>query len=383
MYTFIHTFELKKRITYKDYDFLRRNLESPKTMAKETYNYYVSQYVAEGISIHLARCSPNEIKSGNSFENFILRLTINPARILDPGTYFPLKTEAQLQEALILLSEKIDQIFNYADTIHYTIDTFCLSRIDLTHDANNLPKNIKREILSILWRLPLSHGTSYNTNLLTMEGYDRSRSIDLHHEHQGYDFCIYDKEAACIDQEFPKNITEYYSGTLRVELRCFRTYIQQNAIASNSVSEIIMEFLRSAEQHISKAYHRSFPYDTSLCYLSKKLLRQYLDCCNLSSKKAGKMAYLIFTCHKNKKRNLDYCISLTCQSEKAKNNLLKYFAAHSISPIVPSDSSVPFLQSLDSLLGIRDTIPEEERIFHFAQRHTHKKEVFCNVRKLS
>lgn len=380
MKPFIHTFEIKKRITYEQYDFLRKHLKPIVAVDPACYKYQVNAYKDDGITISLEPCTKNEIKQGDYTENHLLILKINPSRLLQQKTYLSVTTEEQMEVALSLLEQRLTTIFNAIGFYPYAIDDFLLSRIDLTYDVKNIPEEIRLTMFSLLWRLPLMQGYSYNESLLNLDTYDRTRSFDLHNTSKGIDFCIYDKQKACIDQNFSKDVIDSFSGTVRVELRCYRKYIRTNLNPDETLINTILSFYKSAEQHIKNIYRSAFKYDTSLCYLSKKLLSQYLTILQLSDKKAGKMDYLIYICRQNKDKNFSYCLSQTFDSDKVRKKVLSYFSAYSISPLTIQSKHIPFLQSLDSLLEIHDAPSKsEKRIYHFAEQHTRKKEVFYHV----
>lgn len=376
---FIHTFELNYLLTFYEYDTLKRSLDR----FYKDGSYICTSHTNDGITIFFRKCNKNEIKRKGPCYPFKLTLVINPSRLIEPGTYVnKIFNPDDFMYAIDILDEKIKSIFSELIPDISGIDSFNLSRVDITKDILNVPENIIHEYIRIIRQLPLHYGYHINSQLEeNCLSYNPDYSVNIVNDSNKTEFVLYNKHQATIDQSYPTEIQEYYKDVLRMELRCGRNFIKKET-KDMEVSDALRYFYRNMHSVVPYIYDIIFTRGGSVCFLSYSWLKKMIKKSTGSKKKKReKMLNLAGSLHKNPNKDFDDVLFRLFKSDKARDNITSYFTSISLSPIAISNPDILFMQSLDSLLEFKKLGKEEGFYFEFLRSKEKGKELFLHYSK--
>lgn len=376
---FIHTFELNYLLTFGEYDTLNRSLRRFNTDG----GYKCLTHAKDGIIISFRKCTENEIKRKGACYPFKLTLVVNPSRLIEPGTYAnKIFNPDDFLCSIDILDEKIRSIFSELIPEIYGIDSFNLSRVDITKDILNVPENVIHEYIRIIRQMPLHYGYHINSQLEeNCLSYNPDYSVNIVNDSNKTEFVLYNKHHATIDQGYPTEIQEYYKDVLRMELRCGRNFIKKKT-KGKEVSDALRYFYCNMHSVMSEIYDRIFTWGGSVCFLSyswqKKMIKKSTGS---KKKKREKMLNLAGSLHKNPNKDFDDILFRLFNSDKSRNNITSYFTNISLSPIAISSPDIMFMQSLDSLLEFKKLSKYESSYFEFLRSKEKGKELFLHYSK--
>lgn len=376
---FIHTFELNYLLTFGEYDTLNRSLRRFNTDG----GYKCLTHAKDGIIISFRRCTENEIKRKGACYPFKLTLVVNPSRLIEPGTYAnKIFNPDDFLCSIDILDEKIRSIFSELIPEIYGIDSFNLSRVDITKDILTVPENVIHEYIRIIRQLPLHYGYHINSQLEeNCLSYNPENSVNIVNNSNKTEFVLYNKHQATIDQSYPAEIQDHYKDVLRMELRCGRNFIKKET-KDMKVSDALIYFYCKMHYFMSKIFKIIFSWSSSVCFLSyswqKKLIKKSTGS---KKKKREKMLNLAGSLHKNPDRDFEDVLFRLFKSDKARTNITSYFTSISLSPIAISSPDIMFMQSLNSLLEFKKLSKEEGFYFEFIRSKEKGKELFLHYSK--
>lgn len=373
---FIHTFELNYLLTFDEYDILNRSL---RRFYKDG-SYKCISHTDDGIIISFRKCTENEIKRKGYGFPFKLTLVVNPSRLIESGTYVnKIFNPDDFLCSIDILDEKIRSIFSELIPDISGIDSFNLSRVDITKDILNVPENVIHEYIKIIRQLPLHYGYHINSKLEeNCLSYNPDYSVNIVNDSNMIEFVLYNKHQATIDQSYPAEIQEYFKDVLRMELRCGRNFIKKKT-KDMEVSDALRYFYCHMRSVMSDVYDIIFTRGGSVCFLSyswqKKLIKKATGS---KKKKREKMLNLAGSLHKNPNKDFDDILFRLFNSDKARNNITSYFTSINLSPIAISSPDILFMQSLDSLLEFKKLSKYERSYFEFLRSKEKGKELFLH-----
>lgn len=376
---FIHTFELNYLLTFYEYDTLKRSLDR----FYKDGSYICTSHTNDGITIFFRKCNKNEIKRKGPCYPFKLTLVVNPSRLIEPGTYVnKIFNPDDFMYAIDILDEKIKSIFSELIPEISGIDSFNLSRVDITKDILNVPENVIHEYIRIIRQLPLHYGYHINSQLEeNCLSYNPDYSVNIVNDSNKTEFVLYNKHHATIDQGYPTEIQEYYKDVLRMELRCGRNFIKKET-KDMEVSDALRYFYRNMHSVVPYIYDIIFTRGGSVCFLSYSWLKKMIKKSTGSKKKKReKMLNLAGSLHKNPNKDFDDILFRLFKSDKARTNITSYFTSICLSPIAISSPDILFMQSLDSLLEFKKLSKEEGFYFEFLRSKEKGKELFLHYSK--
>lgn len=292
---------------------------------------------------------------------------VNPSRLIEPGTYAnKIFNHDDFLCSIDILDEKIRSIFSELIPEISGIDSFNLSRVDITKDILNVPENVIHEYIRIIRQLPLHYGYHINSQIEeNCLSYNPDYSVNIVNDSNKTEFVLYNKHHATIDQGYPTEIQEYYKDVLRMELRCGRNFIKKET-KDMEVSDALRYFYRNMHSVVPYIYDIIFTRGGSVCFLSYSWLKKMIKKSTGSKKKKReKMLNLAGSLHKNPNKDFDDILFRLFKSDKARTNITSYFTGISLSPIAISSPDIPFMQSLNSLLEFKKLSKEEGFYLNF------------------
>lgn len=380
--SFVHTVEFSKRMKKEEIDILKQKMQwfPEKNGYGELRTRKSVTYIEDGIQITYKACGEMERKRESKFP-YRIDIKWNPSRTFRRNAYInTINSEQDMEKAIERLDEKIAEIFNDPELRITGINDLRLNRIDFTIDRRGIPVDIIRQVIDILWKMSRSRGFEENIKLLEhCRTFDRNSSYNIVNQSQDIEFVVYNKGKAAIDQKYPDQIQAYYRNTLRVELRCGRKFIRRHMKKGVSTKKGIRKLYADSEIFIRGVYSQLFKYSTHVSFTSlgvmEKILKKKFGKKIDKSRRYEKMNTLIHKMARKNAKNLEIELSELLLTESQKRKIIEYFGEWNLSPII-LDDKIPFLQSLDSLLGFYYAGETEKGIKQFAERHTYGKEVF-------
>ena len=375
---FIHTMEFAKPIDTEDFlyfknsfDFMRDHSYSPEN------ERYVNCILADsGVIMTVRRCSNNEIMTHKSA--FMLEFRIDPNKLLYTGDVIRHIHDRELfKDAIDALCNKIE--FLAGSRGHGDIDEYRLSRLDITRDVHGIPEKMIHEVNRMLYRLPMYEGYGHNTELEeNCTDFRREDSFNAVNSSRGIEFVIYNKHQAALDNDFSDEALSFYKDTVRIELRCKKKYIDKHFKGKNMRKTLLNAFDNMRES-VMEIYGRLFKFPTDVCMLESKLLIKYLfERCESKKDRCRRMVTLLNGLDKYPEESLQAVLDSLYCSEKRQQKIKDNYEEYGVSPISVRDTTVPFIQSLDSLLEFEIVTFSELDLYEIAKMKYDDSEVFLH-----
>ena len=104
-------------------------------------------------------------------------------------------------------------------------------------------------------------------------------------------------------------------------------------------------------ESVMEIYGRLFKFPTDVCMLESKLLIKYLfERCESKKDRCRRMVTLLNGLDKYPEESLQTVLDALYCSEKRQQKIKDNYQEYGVSPITIRDTTVPYIQSLDSLL---------------------------------
>lgn len=332
-----------------------------------------------GVEIKNRRCSDNEACDGKG--QYKLVLVVNPSRLVKTGVENCFGTNrhelngfSDFNNAICNLNRIIGNWFE-----GFSIDDFKLSRIDITKDIQGIPENIIQEYIRIMRRMVMYNGFKLNSRLENNTvGFRCEDSFNALNESKGVEFVVYNKSRAALDQNYKADDIEFYRDTLRMELRCSRRFIRKNTKKEMTTSEILAFIYSKREKFMRGTFDSLFMYGTRACFLQKGRLKKAVSFIIKGKKRREKMLNLINVLSRSNKSVLSNALDRICSSDEAKSKLINYFEESGVSPLTISDTEIPFMQSISSMLEFEEVNENDSLYYGYMKKKSRVKKVFLH-----
>lgn len=345
---FIHTIELMKAIDTDKFIKLKKYNDFNFKMLYDLEHYINTMYCKEGLVIKIRKCGKNEIKTYK--KPFLMTVVVNLSKLVyngDPVNH--IHSVGDFNWAIEKLFDMMDEL----DTEYQIgeIEEFTLNSIDIARDIHGIPENIIKEVNKMLYRLPMYDGYTHNTRLeKKCRDFKREDSFNAVNDSQGFEFVVYNKHKATIDNKYDSEFSEYYKDTIRIEMRCRKKYINLHFTDKN-LKRTLKNAYNDMSFSVEAVYSRLFKFPTSLCHLKSKMLIKYLfDETGNKKARCRRMVTLLDELDKYPNEDLQKALDNVYPSEKRQRNIKNHYKLYGVSPITMRNRSIPFIQSIDSLL---------------------------------
>ncbi|MGN0594581.1 MAG: phage/plasmid replication protein [Hominimerdicola sp.] len=364
---FLHTIELMKAIDTDKFVKLKKNNDFKIKCAFESENYINTKYCMKGLVIEIRKYSNNEIKTYKKL--FQMTIVANISKLIyndDPVNHiYSLDDLKWAVENLLDLMDELNTEYHIGE-----IEEFTLNRLDIARDVHNIPENIIKEVNKMLYRLPMYEGYTHNTRLeKNCIGFKRENSFNAVNNSQGIEFVVYNKHKATLDNNYAPRFCDYYMDTIRIELRCKKKYINTHFLDKNLKGTLINAY-NDMLFSVETVYKRLFKFPTNICHLESKILIKYLfDQTGNKKSRCRRMVTLLDELDKYPNEDLQKALDSVYPSEKRQRNIKNQYMNYGVSPITMRNSSVPFIQSIDSLLEFTIPTEKESELYLKAKKH--------------
>ena len=132
-------------------------------------------------------------------------------------------------------------------------------------------------------------------------------------------------------------------------------------------------------ESVMEIYGRLFKFPTDVCMLESKLLIKYLfERCENKKDRCRRMVTLLNGLDKYPEESLQTVFDALYCSEKRQQKIKENYEEYGVSPISVRDTTVPFIQSLDSLLEFEIVTFSELDLYEIAKMKYDDSEVFLH-----
>jgi len=370
---FVHTFEINAMITYEAYKTLKKTLDcfpDKESACYDLYPFICTAYAKKGFIIKFRMCSNNERFKCPYEGNYKLTIKVNPSRLIQKGTYKnKIYNIDEFEIAVGKADRLIKEIFGLRIDKHIDINDFKLSRIDFAKDIKKIHEAVIKQFILVMKRKPLRKGYKPNTQLEDKcENFNNEDSYNVLNESKGIEFVLYNKHKAAADENYPEDVVDYYSDTLRMELRCNRKYIKKQTKDKDTFDSLCLLY-NDVDKNVRSIYDSMFKEPTSSCYLGSYFAKRQIEKYQGDKKKRkNNMMKLLHYCTKNSEDNLETAGKNVFSGNFTYNTVQAHFNEMGFSPVPVTEGNIGFIQSPDSLLGFEEVSDVENKYYETAKR---------------
>lgn len=368
---FIDTFELTYKTDFDTMITMTRKFKMFKIDRKD--EYICTELAGMGFIIRSKKCSKFECNGTRNKYKVIIR--VDPNRLQNGHTNTEHIYDLEEFSAKLSYLEKLISFWFQPKEIN--LNSFKLTRIDITKDIHGVPENIIQEYIKIMRRMQLYCGYELNRELEeNTDNFRKEDSFNVVNSSKKIEFVVYNKHRATIDQKYPDADKDFYKDTIRIEARCSKKFIKKHT-GKMHTSDVLMYIFKNRSKILKDIYDSVFMYYTKTCFMQNywqdKLIKINYS---TKSRKTEKMLWLTNLMSSKMNYTLEEVLDSTDRSDDAKKNLLVYFKILGISPIPVQNKDIPFMQSIDSILEFDLPTEADKKYSRYLQRHTRGKEVF-------
>lgn len=375
---FIDTIELTYHTTF---EYITEKLGTvPKKCVKKGEFYYPTSLEANrsGIDMRTRKCSKGE--RHRKGENYKIVLRIATGKI----PYF--KDEVKHVE----MRDDLDKMIYYVNEFikfrmpDLDINDFELTRIDITNDIHKVPETVIKEYIMLMRRMfvpdkfELNEQLEKNTKDFRRE--DFFNALMKKGNTSIAEFVVYNKARAAIDQDLTGTELEYYKNTMRLELRCYKSYIRKMADETTTI-EILRHMFERRSYFIEREFYRIFDVEERTqsflnIYWLKKYIKRSIDG---KPKHKKYMIELSTILDRDSLPNITDAQLIYCDDHCSSLGVMNWFNDIHISPVTIKNKDYPFLQSLSSALGFNDPTPTDTRLYEYLLKKTRNRKFYLNA----
>lgn len=270
----------------------------------------------------------------------------------------------------------VDKLINHwFEDLH--IDDFKLTRFDITKDIQGIPEPVIQEYIMMMRRHFTPDIFELNTpleeNTQDFREYDSFNALkkDEEQKQKEVEFVVYNKHRAGIDQQLSSSELEYYSDTMRLEIRCLKKYFKERTKDFTTSRALMYLFKRREDiaQSVYKEVLKSFEGFTNTSFIQYSWQKKFINCRTKKKvKKREKMLWLTKKLRKKSTPTVHEALSLYNKKERAKERLICYFEEIGFSPVPINNKNIPFMQSLRSILGFEEPSEHDKELYDILSR---------------
>lgn len=255
----IHTFELSRQLTHREYKKLKENLYDLAERSGQKNRVYKDSYGIHRCwlySEHGIRIRLEKFDIGG-YDRYYLRMVVNPRQLIDPDATY-LGIFSPKEKSLKRLQDSFRELFRETK-IPDDINDYALWRLDLCVNIRCGQKKIFRELVRVLRKLPTPK--KYTREFYKHADKKKANQYNKHYIRFAcgtHELVIYDKVYQISEEGIVVGYTNLSESVLRVELRCEREYllnIQKKKEIGNTLDMIAWMMRHSDQQIIGKFAH--------------------------------------------------------------------------------------------------------------------------------
>lgn len=315
----IHTFELFLKLSKSDYDKLKDKLyreypgtyqtkhdvedQEDKKKNESKYIFHNCRYFNRyGVRIRLMKCCFVDQKdstpyddddSHDTFSKYFLKMTINPRRLIEPiDEYHYLGILQPTQESVDRVVEVFWKLF-WRTIFENDIDQYKLSRIDFCTNIRCDNKNLFRELVRVLRKLP----TPPKYERLFYDDDDRKKA-NRYNKHylrfacRTHELVIYDKTYQIEENQLDVSYEKLPNGVIRFEMHCRREYLRrlEKKLDCSDTDSLLHALVQHTREELVKKFSKCFP---NVSYYQADVLQEKIRASHYKKKNKEAMYKLV------------------------------------------------------------------------------------------
>ena len=309
----IHTFSLSRQLTQSEYHVLKKNLyrDYPGTYKTDSkgedgtvYIFHNCRYFNRyGVRIRLMKCCfvdqkdstpyDDDDDSHDTFSKYFLKMTINPRRLIEPiDEYHYLGILQPTQESVDRVVEVFWKLF-WRTIFENDIDQYKLSRIDFCTNIRCDNKNLFRELVRVLRKLP----TPPKYERLFYDDDDRKKA-NRYNKHylrfacRTHELVIYDKTYQIEENQLDVSYEKLPNGVIRFEMHCRREYLRrlEKKLDCSDTDSLLHALVQHTREELVKKFSKCFP---NVSYYQADVLQEKIRASHYKKKNKEAMYKLV------------------------------------------------------------------------------------------
>ena len=316
----IHTFELFLKLSKSDYDKLKDKLyreypgtyqtkhdvedQEDKKKNESKYIFHNCRYFNRyGVRIRLMKCCfvdqkdstpyDDDDDSHDTFSKYFLKMTINPRRLIEPiDEYHYLGILQPTQESVDRVVEVFWKLF-WRTIFENDIDQYKLSRIDFCTNIRCDNKNLFRELVRVLRKLP----TPPKYERLFYDDDDRKKA-NRYNKHylrfacRTHELVIYDKTYQIEENQLDVSYEKLPNGVIRFEMHCRREYLRrlEKKLDCSDTDSLLHALVQHTREELVKKFSKCFP---NVSYYQADVLQEKIRASHYKKKNKEAMYKLV------------------------------------------------------------------------------------------
>lgn len=331
----IHTFELSKVLSGKQYHKVKENLYYMQEKDKDRqwiYQEEKGRYCCIRFRENGVRIILEHIETEGRINSYYLRMIVNPRQLIEPGCSYlgilpPEKSSIKKMEKAF---KKLFEDTAFDDNINH----YYLSRIDLCTNIRCDNKSLFRELVRVLRKLPIP--PKYERKYLQHKEKRTKQEVSKYNKHYlrfccgTHELVIYDKTYQVREENLVVDYEKLPHGVLRFEVHCEREYIRRvwQKSGKPSTPGLLWQMIKESEDRIIDHFSRCF---ADVQFMKTEKLQKKIN--KSGFKKEKKTAMLKLVSYLQRLQSVDKALQKMEREGYDTAGLLDGFAKLGISPI--------------------------------------------------
>lgn len=327
----VHTMELSAQLTRREFHEVKAYLyeqEHDAIYEEKSWTgngklYRCPLYQAHGIRLFLSKNRHEE------FEKYILRLIVNPRRLIEPECSY-LGILPSMKSSILELSQAFQKLFDNTP-IPSSVNCYRLSRIDCCTNIRCDKKAPFREMIRVLRKLPAP--PKYERRYYTHPDKKKANQYNKHYIRfacGSQELVIYDKTYQVSENDLVVDYESLPKGIMRFEVQQSRTSIHkvEKTMDAPTTEKLIWYFTKHSREIILGTFSRCFA-DTPFFHIDK--LEDVIQKSRFNAEKKEAMLALVSLLQR--KQSVDKALKTLEKTGVDTTGLLDHFKRMGINPI--------------------------------------------------
>lgn len=259
----IHTFELTKKLSRKEYRKLvdeaycrcpSGQIYRDKTWQGNGERHRCKWFQREGLRISFEQDIHHQVVSCR------LRIAVNPRKLIDPNTSY-LGILPPTEESMQEVSKRFFTVLEDSG-LPCVLDAYQLSRVDLCVNVRCDSTALFKELLRVTRKLPTP--PKYERVVFRSEDKKLANRYNKHHitlKHKSRELVLYDKTYQILENGLLLDEEKLPKGVLRFEVHELRERVSkmEKKLGTSNVTSLLCHYIKQSERIITGCFRRAYP----------------------------------------------------------------------------------------------------------------------------
>ena len=259
----IHTLEVVKRLSNKDYKRIRDRIYqqcpkgeiySDRSWQGEGERHRCKWFWREGLRISLERDVHEQVST------CYLRIAVNPRKLLDPSSSY-LGILPPDKESIRTMGKKFTLLLKDSG-LPCALNAYQLSRVDLCVNIRCDTSKLFKELLRVMRKLPTP--PKYERYYYKDSDIKAANRYNKHHvtlKHRSRELVVYDKTYQIMENGLRLDEEKLPKGILRFEIHELRERVSkiEKKLGTTDIESLLSYYIEESEKYITRSFGRAFP----------------------------------------------------------------------------------------------------------------------------